>query len=128
MYASPLDHLRDICLALPETTEAGAADDPIFSVKGKTFATGHHMGDGYAVWFKATPQTRERLLTSAPGFFAPRYVGRHGWLGAWLDDGCDWTELTELLRDSHRMTTSPGLLDLAAQRDPVGLAGSAVAA
>lgn len=106
MYAASLAHLRDLCLALPETTEAGTGNDPSFSVRGQTFATGRRVGDRESVWFKATARTRRQILSRGDQrrFFTPPYVGQHGWLGAWLDDHCDWSELDRLLRESYRMT------------------------
>jgi predicted DNA-binding protein (MmcQ/YjbR family) len=111
MTAASLAHLRDLCMALPETTEAAAGGDPSFSVRGQTFASGHRMGDRESVWFKATVNTRRRLLgrPEHPRFFAPPYVGQHGWMGAWLDDQCDWSELDDLLRESYRMTAPENL-------------------
>ena len=105
MYAASLAHLRALCLALPHTTQTGAGDDPIFSVKGQTFATGHRVGERESVWFKATEDTRQRLLSRhGQRFFTPRYLDKHGWIGAWLDGSCDWSEIDKLLRDSYAMT------------------------
>ncbi|MGH8793659.1 MAG: MmcQ/YjbR family DNA-binding protein [Stackebrandtia sp.] len=100
-------------MALPEATEVGTGDDRTFSVKGKTFATGHCAGDRESVWFKVSGTTRQRLLERDGGrrFFTPRYVGRHGWLGAWLDDRCDWSEIADLLRESYRMTAPKSSAD-----------------
>ena len=113
MQSAPLAQLRDLCLALPETTEAGSGEDPTFSVKGQTFAAGHRVGDRPSVWFKATTGTKQRLLKSSPSrYFQPRYVGKHGWMGAWLDEDCDWTQLADLLRDSYRTTAPRPLTDL----------------
>ncbi|WP_349258310.1 MmcQ/YjbR family DNA-binding protein [Stackebrandtia sp.] len=100
-----------MCLALPETATAGTGGDPIFSVRGQTFAIGHRVGDRESVWFKVSASTRSRLLGRGGGrrFFTPPYVGQHGWLGAWLDDHCDWSELDSLLRESYRMTAPEAL-------------------
>lgn len=104
MHAASLTHLCDLCLALPETTQAGEASDPSFRVLGQTFATGHRVGDRESVWFKASNTTRQRLLhVDQQQFFKPPYVGKHGWLGAWLDD-CDWSEIDTLLKESYLMT------------------------
>ena len=51
------------------------------------------------------------MVRTAPDrFFVPPYVGPSGWVGVWLDRGVDWDELTELLRDSYRMTAPKRLL------------------
>lgn len=113
MYAASLAHLRDLCLALPETTESGAGHDPSYSVRGQTFATGRRVGDRESVWFKASNRTRRHVLTTGDHhrFFMPPYVGQHGWLGAWLDEHCDWSELERLIRESYRMTAPVSLAD-----------------
>ncbi|MFD0558212.1 MmcQ/YjbR family DNA-binding protein [Stackebrandtia endophytica] len=129
MQSAPLAHVRDLCLALPETTETGRGEDPTFSVRGQTFATGRRVGDRQSVWFKANLDTHRELVTTQPQqFFAPPYVGRHGWLAAWLNEDCDWVQLSELLKDSYRMTAPKPLIDMLADsvtsalpsRDPVG--------
>ncbi len=106
MYAASLTHLRDLCLALPETTQEGATTDPSFRVRGRTFATGHRVNGRESVWFKASASTRRRLLKNGDSgqFFKPPYVGEHGWVGSWLDGHCDWSELDSLIRESYRMT------------------------
>ena len=118
MYAASLAHLRDLCLALPETTETGTGSDPSFSVRGQTFATGRRVGD------RESGRTRRSILSRDDHhrFFAPPYVGQHGWLGAWLDDHCDWSELEQLLRESYRMTaplTLGAALPSAVEAQPV---------
>lgn len=107
MFVASLAKLRQLCLALPETAEVGAGDDPSFGVKGQTFATCRRVGDRESVWFKASAGTRGRLLGAGDErrFFTPPYVGQHGWIGAWIDENCDWSQLDDLLRESYRMTT-----------------------
>ena len=47
---------------------------------------------------------QQRAVRSAPArFFVPPYVGTTGWVGAWLDDACDWRELGDILRDAYRL-------------------------
>lgn len=93
-------------MALPEATEVVTDHDRTFCVHDNAFATGQFSGDHVTAWFKATSQTRRRLLEIHGGrhFFTPRYVGRHGWLGAWLDEECDWSEVAALLRESYILT------------------------
>jgi hypothetical protein len=50
---TPIDRLREICLALAETTEKIASGEPTWRVKGKLFAQldhHHHGADHLAVW------------------------------------------------------------------------------
>lgn len=116
MPAAPLGRLRKICLALAEAHEVEAWGEPTFRVRNKLFAmyaaaNNHHGGGRPAVWIKAPPGNQDLMVRTAPDrFFVPPYVGPSGWVGVWLDRGVDWDELTELLRDSYRMTAPRRLL------------------
>jgi predicted DNA-binding protein (MmcQ/YjbR family) len=107
MSDEPLDRLRALCLALPEATEKEAWGDPTFRVRGKIFAM-YKVGTGRpALWCKAPPGAQDLLVGAAPvRYFVPPYVGHRGWLGAWLDPVAapDWDEITDLVRDSYRLT------------------------
>jgi hypothetical protein len=93
MSEQPLERVRQICAALPETTERLSHGEPTFFVRGKVyvmFADNHH-GDGrVAVWLPAPPGAQEALVEATPAtFFRPPYVGGRGWLGiilAAIDD------------------------------------------
>jgi predicted DNA-binding protein (MmcQ/YjbR family) len=105
----PLDRLRQICLALPESTEVEAWGEPTFRVAKKLFAmyasAGNHHGAGRAaVWLKAAPGEQDLLIRrDAARFFVPPYVGVRGWVGVRLDAGVDWAELAEMVADSYRL-------------------------
>jgi hypothetical protein len=100
--------LRQICLALPETTEVEAWGEPTFRVKGKIFAmhasSGNHHGSGRpAVWILSVSMEQDLVLRARPDrYFKPPYVGPSGWIGAWLDNNPPWAEIEELLRDGWR--------------------------
>lgn len=106
--ASPLDRLRAVCLALPETTEKEAWGAPTFRVREKMFGmfVDNHHGDGrVALWCKAPPGVQAMLVEAAPErFFVPPYVGHKGWIGVRLDGAVDWEEIADLIGDSYRMT------------------------
>ena len=110
MTTDPLDVLRRLCLALPETTERRSHGEPAWFIRGKTtFVTyaDHHHDDRTAFWCAASPGTQEALVASAPErFFRPPYVGHRGWLGVYLDVPQDWDELAELVTDAYR-TVAP---------------------
>jgi len=116
MPPRPLTRLRKICLALPEATEVEAWGEPTFRAK-KMFAMfaspkTHHGRGRPAVWFKATAADQARMIGAAPeSYFIPPYVGKSGWVGAWLDDVADWEELAEFLRDAYRSIAPKRLLD-----------------
>ena len=110
MPASPLVRLRRLCLAFPESHEVEAWGAPTFRVKNKLFAMysdvdSSHSGGRPAVWVKAIAENQRLMVDTWPTrFFVPPYVGPSGWVGVWLDDAADWTELVELLRDAWLRT------------------------
>ena len=106
-----LERLRDICLAFPEASEQGGVGRPTFKVRQKIFAMRHLMDGRLSVWLKAPPGAQGALIQASPDiFFMPPYVGRHGWVGAWLDADLDWGLLADLIEDSYRMTAPKRLV------------------
>jgi hypothetical protein len=105
--ANPLPQLREICLALPDTTEKLAWGEPTFRVKGRIFAmySNHHHDDAHlAVWCNAAEGVQATLIASDPKhFFRPPYVGPSGWIGIRLNSDTDWKELAELMHDAYRL-------------------------
>src|SRR5258705_375787 len=85
----PVERLRAICLALPETTEKMAWGEPTWRVRGRLFAqldNHHHGADRLAVWLPAALGVQELLIKSDPKrFFVPPYVGPRGWIGMRTD-------------------------------------------
>lgn len=105
MKEDPLERLRAICLAFPEASEQGGVGDPSFKVRDKIFAMQHRVNDRMSMWCKAPPGAQDVLVGSDPErFFAPPYVGHHGWVGVWLDVEIDWNEVADLVEESYRMT------------------------
>ncbi len=109
-----LARIREICLALPETTERLSHGAPTFFVRGKkSFAmvlTNHH-GDGrFAIWCAAADGMQRMLVQADPErFFVPPYVGHRGWLGFRLDRELDDEELAGLLEDAYIEVAPPRL-------------------
>ena len=115
MPKQPIDHLRALCLALPEAVEKEAWGDPTFRVRDKIFAV-EKRGDGrISVWCKA-PQGSQAVLVGADSkrFFVPPYVGSKGWIGVRLDHKPDWNEVAALVKRSYLLTAPK---KLAAQVD-----------
>lgn len=114
MSLSPLDRLREICLALPEAEERETWGHPTFRVGDKMFATASsRRSNQWSTNFKARPGLQGVLVGAEPKrFFVPHYVGSKGWIGAWLNDETDWDELTDLLEESFRMTAPKRLVAL----------------
>lgn len=111
----PLESLRAVCLALPETSERLSHGEPAWFVRGrKTFVTyaDHHHDDRLAFWCAAPPGVQEALAGSDPErYFRPPYVGHRGWIGVRLDLEAppDWDELREIVVDAYR-TVAPRTL------------------
>ena len=114
--AAVLERVREICLALPETSERPSHGAPSFFVREKKcflMLLDDHHGDGrFAIWCAAPPGNQE-LLVAANGerFFRPPYVGHRGWLGVRLDRGLDWDELTGIVEDAFCTVAPKTLLD-----------------
>src|ERR1700688_1029691 len=100
-----IGRLREICLALPETSERLSHGAPSFFVRKKTcflMLLDDHHGDGrFAIWC-AAPAGDQQLLVDADTekFFVPPYVGHRGWLGVRLDRDRDWDELRGIVEDA----------------------------
>ena len=113
---TPLDRLRGLCLALPEAHEVEAWGEPTFRVKNKMFATyassGNHHGAGRpGVWIKSAAVTQDMLVRAEPArYFVPPYVGKSGWVGAYLDKRPDWETIGDLLRDAYRLAAPKKLV------------------
>lgn len=110
----PLERLRLLCLALPETTERLSHGEPTWFVRGKkTFVmyADHHHDDRLAFWCAASPVVQRGLVEARPDrFFVPHYVGHRGWLGVWLDVPVDWEEIAALVADAYRLVAPRRLL------------------
>jgi len=110
----PLDRLRRICLALPETTERMSHGEPTFFVRGKkTFVTyaDHHHDDRLAFWCAAPEGFQGMLVEADPErFFVPPYVGHRGWIGVRLDVEVDWEEIATVVDAAYRVVALRKLL------------------
>lgn len=105
--AAARDALREICGALPETTERLSHGASTFFVRGRrtvAYLTDDHHGDGrLAVICAAPPGVQAEVLETDPErFFRPPYVGHRGWIGLRVDVDVDWDEVAEVVRDAYR--------------------------
>ena len=113
-----LRRIRELCLALPETSERPSHGAPTFFVRGKRaflmVMTDHH-GDGrFAIWCAAAGGMQSMLVQADPErFFVPPYVGHRGWLGFRLDRGLDPDELAGIVEDAYAEAAPPKLLEAA---------------
>jgi predicted DNA-binding protein (MmcQ/YjbR family) len=104
---TPLNRLREICLALPEATEQvfGGHTNPTWRVRDKIFVMQTEHDGRFAMTCKAPPGAQRALVGAGDGrFFVPPYVGPKGWIGVHLDGDVDWDLVADLVRDSYRMT------------------------
>ena len=104
---NPVEHVRRICLALPEVTERLSHGAPTWFVRDKkTVATvwDDHHGDGrLALICAAPPGVQQQLVDEEPArFYVPPYVGGRGWIGVRLDVKVDWKEIREIVADAYR--------------------------
>ncbi len=103
---SPLDRIREIIAAWPETHEKLSHGSPTWWGGKKTFATFH--GGAYdegreAIWIKAAPGVQEALIESDPKrFYRPKYLGPSGWVALRLQGRVNYKEIEALLLDGYR--------------------------
>jgi hypothetical protein len=120
--ATVLAKLREICLALPATSERLSHGAPTFFVREKRaflmVLTNHH-GDGrFAIWCAAPDGMQKMLVEADPErFFVPPYVGHRGWLGVRLDRGLNWNELAGIAEDAYAEVAPARLVDAAGLQD-----------
>ena len=101
-----LARIRELCLALPETSERPSHGAPTFFVRGKRsflMVLDDHHGDGrFAIWC-AAPDGVQGMLVAGDGerFFVPPYVGHRGWLGLRLDRDFEDDELAGIVEDAY---------------------------
>ena len=113
-----LERIRELCLALPETSERPSHGGPTFFVRGRRsflmVLTNHH-GDGrFAMWCAAPPGLQSMLVDADPErFFVPPYVGHRGWLGVSLDRGLHWDELAGIVEDAYAEVAPKKLVEAA---------------
>jgi hypothetical protein len=118
-----LIRVRELCLALPETSERPSHGAPTFFIRGKrsfvTFMDNHH-GDGrLAIWCAAPPMAQDMLVAAAPDhFFVPPYVGHLGWLGVRLDLDRDWDEIGAHIHEAY-VSVAPKALAAAVGHNPM---------
>src|SRR5262249_4937320 len=115
-----LARVRELCLALPETSERLSHGAPTFFVRGRRafvmVLTDPH-GDGrFAIWCAAGEGVQQLLVEADPErFFVPPYVGHRGWLGFRLDRDFDGNELAGILEDAYAEVAPAKLVEAAAR-------------
>ncbi len=101
-----LKRLRQICVALPETSEVIAWGHPNFKVANKTFAAFEKYKGEWAIAFKAEREHQQFLVDTDERFYVSPYVGKHGWVSMKIRDGVDWVQVKTLVTQSYRLTAT----------------------
>ena len=108
-YASALEHVRTLCLALPEAREVEAWGHPTFRVGKKIFAGfGEHDGE-LSLGLKVGFDRQEELLRDSR-FFPTPYAARQGWVSLRIDRKTDWGEVRGLVREAYRQVALQRML------------------
>jgi predicted DNA-binding protein (MmcQ/YjbR family) len=104
--AGVYERFREICLALPETTEVFVETwgHPTFRVgpKQKMFAScsgpdAERQGFG----MKVEKAHQAALVETDPRYRVAAYVGKHGWIDVDASGDVDWDEIRELVTESY---------------------------
>ena len=107
MAKEPLDRLRSIIEAWPETLEKLSHGAPTWWGGKKTFAcyhSGNYDEGRRGVWIKAPDGAQQDLISAEPErFYRPKYMGPSGWVGMRLERGVDWGQVEFLLLQGYRM-------------------------
>src|SRR5438093_8778773 len=97
-----LTKLREICFALPEVREVKTWGHPTFQAGKKTFAVLEWYKNHLCICFKTTLPLQQ-LLIEDPRFFKTPYIGKQGWVSLISDRPPKWSEVEQLIRESHQL-------------------------
>lgn len=113
------ERLRDICLALPETSEHVAWGHPNWKVGGaKIFASFGEYDGKASLGFKCEPEVQAALVATDPERYEiAAYVGKHGWVTMNAHAPIDWALVAAFVEESYRLIAPKKLVaQLAAAR------------
>jgi predicted DNA-binding protein (MmcQ/YjbR family) len=120
---SPVERLRAICLALPDTTEKVAWGEPTWRVRGRLFAqldNHHHGAEHLAVWLPAPLGEQESMIFLDPvRFFRPPYVGQRGWVGVRIDRRPNWTLIAAVVKQAYQVVAPSRLRETVGPAAPI---------
>ena len=113
---TPIERLRAICLALPETTEKIAWGEPTWRVKGKLFATCGEKHGLCEITFGLEPDHAAALVENDPRF-KPYPRDRRGVV---FDAAKvkSWSEVKELVLESYELAKPPKVKKAAKKSTP----------
>ena len=99
---SVLDHMREICLALPDTKETLTWGQPHFRVGEKIFAGCGDEKGKTVLGFKLEMDHADAIIQD-PRFWRAPYVGHKGWVSMDASGVEDWNEVRALVQESFRL-------------------------
>lgn len=92
--------VRDLALALPETSDRETWGQTTYRVRERVFAVAPPGHDSIIV--KAPVGMRDVFCESDPDrFYVPPYFGPKGWVGLRLGSDTDWDEVRDLIEGSY---------------------------
>ena len=92
---------REICLALPETSQGTQFGHPVFKAGKKSFCTAYHRSERIKLSFWVGGEM-QAMLTFEDRYRIPAYTGHHGWIELDVEDEFNRQEVTELVRVSYK--------------------------
>lgn len=96
-----LKTMREICLALPETSEERQFGTPLFRAGKKGFASMYAMDKRLKLAFWVGIE-RQGFYTEDPRYTIPPYMGHKGWIALDVTRSCNAAEVRELAGESYR--------------------------
>jgi predicted DNA-binding protein (MmcQ/YjbR family) len=96
-----LKRMRDICLALPETSETAQFGYPVWQAGKKTFAWAMHGEKRLTLCFWVGVENQGLLVTD-PRYRIPAYMGHNGWIALDVTKSSDRKEVAALAEQSYR--------------------------
>ena len=96
----PEKWLRKICLALPGTSEKISWGHPNFRVANRTFAAFEIYKGRPSIAIEAEID-EQAFLVERFGFYVTPYVGKRGWVSAWVDVPAPYKLMEDLVREAH---------------------------
>ena len=96
-----LEHLRKLCLSLPETNEADSWGHPNFRAGKRTFVTFEWMDRRPSIAFRLSAADMAPLVRREQFFVTP--YGRGHWVSIWADCRLSWKTVGVLVQRSYRL-------------------------
>lgn len=97
-----LENLREICLALPKTSETTTFGHPTFQVGTKTFTVLETYKGVLSICVKVGKKMQPVFLED-DRFYRTPYVGQHGWVSLRANTKLNWAEIRGLVEGSYEL-------------------------